>query len=251
MDIKDTINKIKVMEAFAKGVRVECLTNGIWINCTNPLWDWYNYTYRAKLQEYSKELDKFAKAAAVRQKYSMIDDVLAFMDSLSSEDLDLFTHTNKIVRLLRASKLVDTRDRTEDIEAKTLAKIEVMTAFTEGKSIESKSVEFCLIDRKNNVEDWYDCVNPLWDWYRYDYRVKLEKPSINWDHISPEYNYLATDRGGYSYLYKKKPITDQDIWISPDDSGYSGYLTTLGFVSFKPGNGEWTESLVCRPGMES
>lgn len=43
--------------------------------------------------------------------------------------------------------------------------IEVMKAFTEGKTVQCKVV---------NGSNWYDC-NPAWDWTNYEYRVKPEK----------------------------------------------------------------------------
>lgn len=46
----------------------------------------------------------------------------------------------------------------------TEEKIEVMKAFTEGKTIQQKPY--------NSIDKWTDSEPPLWDWMRFDYRIK-------------------------------------------------------------------------------
>ena len=120
----------------------------------------------------------------------------------------------------------------------TQEKIEVMKAFTEGAPIEFT---------RYNQGPWKPCIDPLWDWFLYYYRVALTKPSINWDHVSPQFNYMATGAEGSTFLYESKPTcsTSLNSWR---------FLGEVGFVeshsSFKKGNCDWKDSLVCRPGFE-
>ena len=46
---------------------------------------------------------------------------------------------------------------------------EVMIAFAEGKTIQS--MRFA-----NNVIEWIDIQEPVWDWIRFDYRIKPAEP---------------------------------------------------------------------------
>lgn len=70
------------------------------------------------------------------------------------------------------------------------------------------------------------------------------KPSINWDHVSKDYNYLAEDKDGFVCLYKSKPIIGTSEWLSEN------FHRAAGFASFKPGTCDWKDSLVVRPGYE-
>ena len=84
---------------------------------------------------------------------------------------------------------------------------------------------------------------PCWNKHRV-YRVAVTKPYINWDHVSKEYNWLATDADGMSYLYDTKPTIDLDLDIfCHRGSTVSGEY----FTSLKAGNCSWRESLVERP----
>lgn len=122
-------------------------------------------------------------------------------------------------------------------------KIEVMQAYAEGKEIQF-SMKY--------DEDWDECSNPIFNWELFNYRVKpkiIEKPSINWDHVSDEFNYLTVDTQGdktWSYLYKNKPYWD-DGWCSMHGGDCE---TACVFESLNPGNCEPQDSLVCRPGFE-
>lgn len=125
-------------------------------------------------------------------------------------------------------------------------KIEVMQAYAEGKEIEWSLKE---------VEDWNECPTPLFDWSRCVYRVKpeiIEKPSINWDHVSDEFNYLTVDRQGdikSAWLYENKPhYSNRGFgWVEN-----TGGIVELAFVfeDVYPGNCDPQDSLVCRPGFE-
>ena len=70
----------------------------------------------------------------------------------------------------------------------------------------------------------------------------VTKPSIDWSHVSAEYNYLAQDANGDVYLYGEKPPRLKTIWnmVSP-------YISATAFTSYVPGTCDWTDSLVKRP----
>jgi hypothetical protein len=71
------------------------------------------------------------------------------------------------------------------------------------------------------------------------------KPSINWDHVGGEFNTMATDEGGLTWLYERSPILGINTWFK---GGWT--RLTHDFTSFKPGTCDWKDSLVLRPGYE-
>lgn len=120
-------------------------------------------------------------------------------------------------------------------EEQTLKAIEVMQAYVEGKKIQC-----------NSGFGWVVVENPSWDWMSMDYRVKpVSKPSINWDHVRPDYKYLFTDSDGGSYIVKSEPTLSRTCWLADLEDEY--YLKAEGFASFIPGDCDWKESLVRRP----
>ncbi len=99
-----------------------------------------------------------------------------------------------------------------------------------------------LIEMKTSTEEW--CENPYPSWVTgLAYRLKPKTPSINWDHVNPDYNWLATDKDGRSFLYIGRPADEDNSWCTPG----SEYGRADAIVSFKPGTCPWRESLVRRP----
>ena len=70
----------------------------------------------------------------------------------------------------------------------------------------------------------------------------VTKPSIDWSHVSPEYNYLAQDANGRGYLCGKNPHRIDTAW-----SMESPYICATAFTSYTPGTCYWKDSLVERP----
>ena len=70
----------------------------------------------------------------------------------------------------------------------------------------------------------------------------ITKPSIDWNHVSPEYNYLAQDKNGDGYLCGKNPHRVDVIW-----SMETPYISATTFTSYVPGTCKWKDSLVERP----
>jgi hypothetical protein len=117
----------------------------------------------------------------------------------------------------------------------TLKAIKVMQAYVEGKKIQYIS---------NTMV--FDVDNPTWDWEYTEYRVKpVSKPSINWDHVHPDYKYLFTESDGSSYLVASEPTQSRTRWLI--DIEDEDYITPEIFASFIPGDCDWKESLVQRP----
>lgn len=119
----------------------------------------------------------------------------------------------------------------------TAQKIAVMQAFAEGKNIECLSFNRTWSAFQKGHE-------PVWNWDDFDYRVAETKPSINWNHVSKDFNYLAEDRDGFAFLYRSRPTASTSEWFSEN------IHPVVGFASFKPGTCDWKDSLVVRPGYE-
>lgn len=98
-----------------------------------------------------------------------------------------------------------------------------------------------------NGELWGSCSIPSFDWEHYDYSIYEEPktlPSINWEHVSEEYKYLATDDNGGTFLYTDLPKLSTKInWWNCSGK----YINTNAFSSFKEGTCYWKDSLVKRP----
>jgi hypothetical protein len=101
-----------------------------------------------------------------------------------------------------------------------------------------------VIEVCNEAGYWLPCVrHPLW-LPEMKYRVKpkeMQKPSIDWSHVSKEYRWLAVDSDGDAYLYKNKPCCHHLDWYSDRD-----YAFADSFVSYSRGNCGWKESLIER-----
>ena len=70
----------------------------------------------------------------------------------------------------------------------------------------------------------------------------VTKPSINWSHVSPEYNYLAQDASGAGFLCCKEPHRMNTTWGME-----TPYIRAATFTSYTPGTCDWKDSLVKRP----
>ena len=68
------------------------------------------------------------------------------------------------------------------------------------------------------------------------------KPSIDWNHVSEGFQYLAMDADGESYLYTDKPQQGERQWMSSLRLAAANH-----FASFTSGTCDWRDSLVERP----
>lgn len=118
---------------------------------------------------------------------------------------------------------------------------------------EMSDAEIGAIVRAKDIEvwhpmhqEWQEYIDPLFHPEDH-YRIKPSKPSINWDHVHEKCNYLAMDKDGEWLFYKNKPTKGQAVWTGGKYM-YTANLTM--FASFDPGNCNWKDSLISRPGVD-
>ena len=70
----------------------------------------------------------------------------------------------------------------------------------------------------------------------------ITKPSIDWDHVSEAFQYLAMDSGGLHHLFTEKPDPIAVGWTT-----HALYIYAEHFASFSAGTCHWRDSLVKRP----
>jgi hypothetical protein len=112
--------------------------------------------------------------------------------------------------------------------------IAVMQAYVDGKTIEARA--------KKNSLDWRPWPSPSWAWEDCDYLIATTPDTINWDHVSPEWQYMARDNTGAAFFYDTEPRKKNGFW-----SNDSECLRVCGFASYARGTVDWSESLVVRP----
>ena len=119
-----------------------------------------------------------------------------------------------------------------DHKKRTAEMIAVMQAYVDGKAIEAMH---------DQAQTWWRAVEPAWNWRNADYRIATIPDSINWDHVAPEWKWMARDEDGYVYLFTEEPRLKTDAW------GSSGYAVALCLSSYTRGTVDWQHSLVRRP----
>lgn len=73
------------------------------------------------------------------------------------------------------------------------------------------------------------------------------KPSIDWSHVHPDYNWLARDSDGEVWIYSDLPTREGDFWWASGGEVTRG----KGFGSCTPGTCDWRDSLVQRPSAQA
>jgi len=116
-------------------------------------------------------------------------------------------------------------------------------AWVDGAKVEGRNLKGTC----TTPEEWMFCVYPAW-YKNWEYRIKptkLTKPSINWEHVAPEYVALAMDENGRCVLYKSMPTVREGdcVWHAADL--VHRYADT--FASLEKGTCDWKDSLVLRP----
>jgi len=112
--------------------------------------------------------------------------------------------------------------------------IEVMQAYVDGHPVESMT----------EYSAWQINPNPLWDFSLANYRIAKTPDTINWDHVAPEFKYMARDEDGTVFLYEVKPERLRGYWRN----GYKALA--ISHSSYRRGTCDWKDSLVIRPGCE-
>lgn len=112
--------------------------------------------------------------------------------------------------------------------------VALFEAWLDGYAIEFKSVL---------IGDTFAVLHqPKWDMNGY-YRIALTKPSINWDHVHPDYVWLAMDKNEKGYLYIDEPEDGDNSWVTSTDE----YAAASSHISYKQGTCDWRNSKVRRP----
>ena len=113
--------------------------------------------------------------------------------------------------------------------------IALFEAWLDGKEIEFYSP---------HVDTWFSG-DPSWS-KGLSYRIKPTQPSVNWDHVNPEYKYLAMDTCEIGYLYTKRPSLNEvgGYWLANKNDRH---LRAETLASFDAGTCDWKDSLVKRP----
>lgn len=88
------------------------------------------------------------------------------------------------------------------------------------------------------------------DWSKHcTYRIAPEPlipDFIDWNHVAPEFNFMARDKNGRLYLFGGEPRPEDDMW-----SGFGPAAKAHVFASYRRGTVEWKDSLVRRPEASS
>lgn len=125
---------------------------------------------------------------------------------------------------------------TDHIE-RTKRMIEVMQAYVDGEAIEVMVTKSLGWSSVKEMHHW--CCDAC-------YRIAKTPDTINWDHVAPEFKYMAKDKGGFGYIYANRPSIKDDVWAAD-----GGKVTKPeNYASYRKGTVDWKESLVIRPGCE-
>lgn len=94
---------------------------------------------------------------------------------------------------------------------------------------------------------WFEsisCFPPTWS-KNVSYRVKPIKPSVNWDHVHPDYNYLAENHDSrVPIFFSEEPTKGNYYWVA----GKGKWTYAKSHASYTPGTCDWDKSLIKRPG---
>ena len=106
-----------------------------------------------------------------------------------------------------------------------------------------------LMERCYSLEGKYEqlyATQPTLFPYPIEIVKKITKPSVNWEHVRSEFNYLAEDADGGVFLYEDKPFTATETWTV--DNGELAEAHML--ASYTKGTCDWKDSLVKRPEVQ-
>src|SRR5690606_16554842 len=76
-------------------------------------------------------------------------------------------------------------EKNKDHIERTKRMIEVMQAY----------VDWEVVEYSPNGYDWSELKGPAWT-HLWDYRIAKTPDTINWDHVAPEFKYMARDSSG-------------------------------------------------------
>jgi len=82
-------------------------------------------------------------------------------------------------------------------------------AWVDGAKVEGRDLKATV----PVLNEWRIIKFPAWH-EDLEYRIAIDKPSINWEHVAPEYVALATDTSGSSYLFTEVPEATANMWAT-------------------------------------
>lgn len=116
------------------------------------------------------------------------------------------------------------------------AKVAIMQAYLDGKTIEYKDMFGNWRDAGSSV------AGPTFS-PEFEYRVKPADPDyIDWSHVEPQLKYMARDDSGEVWLYRDKPVLGHGAFI-----GQAFSHRADAFASLKVSSVDWKDSVVKRP----
>lgn len=77
--------------------------------------------------------------------------------------------------------------------------------------------------------------------------LNTTKPSINWDHVHPDFNYLARDADGTATLFKEEPELGKSYWNIDFWMSEAQNESAMVISSLDKGTCHWRDSLIKRP----
>lgn len=119
----------------------------------------------------------------------------------------------------------------------------IMEHYANGGDVESRRY-------LNSSGEWFKPQTPTWAG-ELEYRIAKTPDSINWDHVSDEFNCMVTNKQGGTILYPRIAKVHR---IDPHTASWScsgaahRYAFAIDYASFVKGNMYWEDSLVVRPG---
>jgi hypothetical protein len=129
-----------------------------------------------------------------------------------------------------------------------------MLAYADGAEIEQLS---------SLVPEWQTNTFPVFNWHHVEFRVKRTPDYINWDHVSPEYKWMARSELGAAYFFKEKPVSGNEpvnrenyFTGGPKTGNWFWGYNQIGtkadtHASYKRGTVDWKNSLVSREEWEA
>lgn len=79
-------------------------------------------------------------------------------------------------------------------------------------------------------------------------KADITLPSINWDHLTDKYNFIAVDADRRGWAFEKYPLRTDMYWYPQDNSSC---VELKHFTSFTAGNCPWENSVVERNKVEN
>lgn len=114
--------------------------------------------------------------------------------------------------------------------------------------VAGKRVQF----RVSKDDKWYVMGDQFIIGTTRDFEVRILPDSVNWKHVDKKYNFMARDSDGKVYLFSNKPyfMESKGQWFYRHGDTDNDCTKAECLASYKQGDTDWDQSLICRPGFE-